>query len=84
MLLGRDLAQILVPCGSNEAEVAVALDHAGHQGASRPVDHVPRAALVDMVSAARDRRDPVSFDQHLAGAGGVLDTVPDGDVAEKV
>ena len=84
MLFRRDFAEILVARRADEGEVAMALDHAGHQELPLRVDRLRRALAADRVLAARQRLDAVPFHHHLARIGGVVDAVPDGDVPEEI
>ena len=82
--LRRDLAEILVAARTDEGEVAMALDEAGHQRLAAAVDRLGRGLGADLVPAQRHLGDPVAGDQNLAGIAIVAIAVPYLHVPEKV
>ena len=76
MLFGRNLAEILVARRADERQMAMALDHARHQGHAAAVDDLG-AVAANLPLTARDRGDAVMFDQHLGRIALVVLAIPD-------
>src|SRR5271163_322056 len=76
MLFGRNLAEILVARRADERQMAMALDHARHQGHAAAVDDLD-AVAANLPLTARDRGDAVMFDQHLGRIALVVLAIPD-------
>ena len=76
MLLGRDLAEVLIARRADERQMAMALDHARHQGHAAAVDDLG-AVAANLSFVPRDRGDAVLFDQHVGRIALVVLAVPD-------
>jgi hypothetical protein len=82
MFLGRDVAQALERRGIAEADMAVGLDQARHQGGAAAI-HGVGAVARQLLAGLGDLLDPVAFDQHLAGIGLRARAIQDIDIGKE-
>jgi len=59
------------------------LDHAGHQKLAAPIDYFRCSVASNLAWCAGYFRNAVAFDEDLAGIGGVIDCVPNGNIGEQ-
>jgi len=82
MLLGRDLAEVLIARRPDEREMAMPLHHAWHKGHSAAVDDL-RPVAANLPMTARDRGDAAIFDQHVGWIALIVLAVPNLRVRNK-
>ena len=75
MLLGRNLAEILIARRTDEGKMAMPLDHARHERHAAAVDDLG-AVAANLPMTARDRGDAVIFDEHVGRIALVVFAVP--------